>query len=185
MWLCPKKTTVASVWASSSWSPSVGSAMKVSMSSWGDAWHTSASSSDTEGGRLNRRSTRPPPSSTPAVLDLPVHQVVVGRVGGVLQPAVGVAPDPRAAQSLDPLDALFGKGPGQGVVAAEHKLVRARGAGVGDHRLERREVAVDVVQQGAHGPASHYDCARSDGWPAPGHGARISTRRASLVARTS
>src|SRR5215203_1668592 len=68
------------------------------------------------------------------------------RVVPVDEPAVGVAADPgRVRQLLQALDRLLRPSAGHRVVAAEEELVEI--ARVGENGLERRQVAVDVVEQ--------------------------------------
>src|SRR4051794_27238045 len=76
------------------------------------------------------------------------HWVVGGfvRVGG---PAVDVAADPaRVFELLEPFDGLAGERAEHGVVAAEEVAGRAFVRRVFERRLERGEVAVDVVEEG-------------------------------------
>ena len=76
---------------------------------------------------------------------------VVRRRGGVAGPAVDVAADPgRRLELAQARDGLCRPGAEQRVVAAEHPAARAGGARVGEDGVERRQVAVHVVENGDH-----------------------------------
>ena len=63
-------------------------------------------------------------------------------------PALAVAADPRRVELAEAIDGLRRKGSEQRVVAAQQEVPRALCLGVGQHGVESREVAVDVVQDG-------------------------------------
>jgi hypothetical protein len=75
---------------------------------------------------------------------------VGGRGAGRRRPALAVAADPQRGQLAQALDRLQRPAAEERVVAAEDEAVDV--AGVLEHRLERREVAVHVVDQRLHRP---------------------------------
>ena len=79
--------------------------------------------------------------------DRALDHVVVGRLVGVRGPALAVTADPRGVEPAQPFQGRARLGPEQGVVAAEEVGAHALGAGIGEHRLERGQVAVDVVEE--------------------------------------
>jgi hypothetical protein len=86
-----------------------------------------------------------------AVRDRLLHLGVVRRRGRVAGPAVDVAAHPDGGLELAQARHGLGRpGAEQRVVAAEDPLLGARGARVGDDRVERGEVAVHVVEDGDH-----------------------------------
>ena len=74
-----------------------------------------------------------------------------GRSWPRFDPAVGVAADPLGLELLQPRHGLRGCAPDERVVAAQHEPLGARCARVCDHRVERGEVPVDVVEKGPQG----------------------------------
>ena len=70
----------------------------------------------------------------------------VGVARGSEDVALAVAGDPAWLLAAKPLDALELKRPPEDVTP-DDDLVDSFGCNVGEHRLERREVAVDVVQR--------------------------------------
>jgi hypothetical protein len=72
--------------------------------------------------------------------------VVVG-LGG---PAVDVAADPGRIELVQAGHGLRRPGAEDGVIASEQETVGPVVVGVGEHGLERREVAVNVVEEGQH-----------------------------------
>jgi class 3 adenylate cyclase len=86
---------------------------------------------------------------SPAIGDCRRHQIIVWRLVGMGGPAVDVTPDPlRARQLPQGVDGLGRQGTEQCVVTAQYEPLGARGAGVGEDRLERQQVGVDVVENG-------------------------------------
>ena len=79
-------------------------------------------------------------------IDQRLHRL--GRVGRVDEPAVDVAADPLGVELAEAADGLDRPGAEAGVVAAEEEPLRRA---VREHRLERGQVAVHVVQQAQHG----------------------------------
>jgi len=78
---------------------------------------------------------------------------VVGRVAGPCRPALAVAADPRRRrQRPQQRQRVLGRRPEQREVAAEDPALRPAGPRVGDHRLQRGQVSVDVVEDGDHRP---------------------------------
>jgi hypothetical protein len=72
------------------------------------------------------------------------------RLGRVLRrgrPALAVAPDPVGVQLAQAGHGLGGPGPEQGVVAPQQEARRPRLASVVQHGLERRQVAMNVINQ--------------------------------------
>jgi len=79
------------------------------------------------------------------------HDRVVGRLVGRGGPALAVAADPgRGRQPVQQRDRRLRLRPEQGVVPAEDPALCPAGARVGDDRLERGQVPVDVVEDGDH-----------------------------------
>ncbi len=73
------------------------------------------------------------------------------RLGRGVRPALAVAADPgRAAQLREPHDGLARPCAEQRVVAAEQPAGGAGGVRLGEHGVERRQVAVDVVEDREH-----------------------------------
>ena len=127
--------------------PLAGLGRKVSMSERGEAWQYSVPSIVVG---LRQRAQL-------------LHQLVAEQLSGargdrvdrrrrvvaVHEPAVGVAADPGGVlELLQPLDRLLRPGAGGGVVAAQQEgvgVLRVR-----QDRLQRGQVAVDVVEQREH-----------------------------------
>src|SRR5205085_903870 len=87
-----------------------------------------------------------------------VHELRLVRPGPT-ELDVAVAEEDRSPRLAgeQPLRRLARPRPEGGVVAAEHVLGRAGPLGLGDHGLEGREVAVDVVEdRGGHGYAGAF-----------------------------
>ena len=186
MWLCPKKTTACL---------RVGEQLVVAVGGLrhegehvvvGRRMAHQRPSSDPTAGRSNSALDPLAAELAAAVLDRRCSRSSSGASEGSSSQRSVLPADPRAVSLSSRFTHSSGKAPGEGVVAAEHELVRARGAGVGDHRLERREVAVDVVEQGAHGPPPATTAALARGGPRRArergqHQARVALR-AHLVA---
>ena len=82
--------------------------------------------------------------------DRRLQRAVCGRVAA--RPAVDVAADPGGGLELaQPRDGLGLPGAEERVVAAEQPLARAGRLRVLQHRVERAEVAMDVIEDGDHG----------------------------------
>ena len=116
------------------------------MSDSGEAWQNSVPPRVVVSGSAasSRHSSSPAISRERAISG--THRL--RRVGRVDEPAVDVAPDPLRVELAQALDRLHRPGSEAGVVAAEQEPLRRT---VGEHRLERRQVAVHVVQQPQHG----------------------------------
>ena len=72
-------------------------------------------------------------------------------------PALAVPADPgRLRKPAQPLDALARMRAPGAVVAPEQVLVDAHGLSVGEHRVERREAALDLVQKRQHPPIGSH-----------------------------
>ncbi len=86
----------------------------------------------------------------------PDHVLLVRRpdlrdVGELTRPPLAVPADPdRVRQRLEPLERLERPWARDSVVAAEQPAVDAELVGLREHRLERGQVAVDVVEQAEH-----------------------------------
>ncbi len=78
----------------------------------------------------------------------------VGRIGQAVRggrPALAVAADPRRGGELaQPRDRRLGPRAEERDVAADEIGVGALPGGIGEHGLQRRQVAVHVVQKGEH-----------------------------------
>ena len=90
------------------------------------------------------------------VRDLATEPLVrLGHLGTVLrrleQPTLAVAADPgRVGKLTQAGQRLYGVRARRAVVAAEQPAVDARVVGIGEHCIERIQVAVDVVEDAEH-----------------------------------
>ena len=105
----------------------------------------------TEVGRWSRVAMSSASSASRLRRDRALHDRVVGRGVRVRGPALAVAADPGGVELLQASERLDGLRAEERVVAAEQEGADALGARVGQHRVERGEVAVDVVEQPEHG----------------------------------
>src|SRR5207244_278774 len=82
--------------------------------------------------------------------DRPLDHLVAGRVAGVGRPALAVAADPFRAERVEPLHGLAWLRTEERVIAAEEERVASLRLRIAQHRVEGRQVSVNVVEDGEH-----------------------------------
>ena len=151
MCVWPNTRRACVVPSTSSTSSSAGSGANERTSETGEACTIRAPATSASNGSAPSSPATASPSAPRQSAIAPWIAVVVRRLGRVADPAVDVAAHPHGGLELaQPRDGLHGPGAEQRVIAAEHPLVGSGGTRVGEHRVERGEVAVDVVEDGDH-----------------------------------
>jgi hypothetical protein len=80
-----------------------------------------------------------------------LDEIELRSLAGRGRPALAVAADPLGGgQRLEPVEGLAGPRAEERVVAAKDEAVGAAALRVGQHGLEREQVAVDVVEEREH-----------------------------------
>ena len=151
MCVWPKTSRSSTTFFSSSSSSSAGSGANERTSETGDACQARvrSSSSALSGSAMQRRDE---PVAELLARGRDGAEDVSGRLAGLGGPALAVAADPdRGPQLEQAVDGLARGGAEERDVAADEPLVGAAFLRVGDDRVERGEVAVDVVEDGEHG----------------------------------